>query len=87
MSHAIQIDADGQHDLNDVDKLVARSKLYPKALVSGQPIYDESISKGRYYGRFITHFLGLYRNVIVCIKRHYVWLSCISVRCLYNAYK
>ena len=56
MSHAIQIDADGQHDLNDVDQLVARSKLYPKALVSGQPIYDESISKGRYYGRFITHF-------------------------------
>ncbi|MBH0027708.1 MULTISPECIES: glycosyltransferase family 2 protein [unclassified Pseudoalteromonas] len=55
-SHAIQIDADGQHDLNDVDQLVARSKLYPKALVSGQPIYDESISKGRYYGRFITHF-------------------------------
>ncbi|KPH95944.1 glycosyl transferase [Pseudoalteromonas porphyrae] len=55
-SHAIQVDADGQHDLNDVEQLIVRSKFQPNALVSGQPIYDESISKGRYYGRFITHF-------------------------------
>ncbi|MCK8105612.1 glycosyltransferase family 2 protein [Pseudoalteromonas sp. 2CM41L] len=55
-SHAIQVDADGQHDLNDVEQLIARSKFAPTALVSGQPVYDESISKGRYYGRFITHF-------------------------------
>ncbi len=55
-SHAIQVDADGQHDLNDVEQLIARSKFAPTALVSGQPVYDKSISKGRYYGRFITHF-------------------------------
>ncbi|OUS72235.1 glycosyl transferase [Pseudoalteromonas sp. A601] len=55
-SHAIQVDADGQHDLNDVEQLIARSKFAPTALISGQPVYDESISKGRYYGRFITHF-------------------------------
>jgi len=55
-SHAIQVDADGQHDLNDVEQLIARSKFAPHALVSGQPVYDDSISKGRYYGRFITHF-------------------------------
>lgn len=55
-SHALQVDADGQHDLNDVERLLEQSKKQPLALVSGQPIYDESISKGRYYGRFITHF-------------------------------
>jgi len=55
-SHALQIDADGQHDLNDVQRLLSQSKKQPQALISGQPIYDESISKGRYYGRFITHF-------------------------------
>ncbi|MGO2011019.1 MAG: glycosyltransferase family 2 protein [Pseudoalteromonas sp.] len=55
-THAIQVDADGQHDLNDVEQLITCSKQAPKALVSGQPIYDETISKGRYYGRFITHF-------------------------------
>ena len=55
-SHAIQVDADGQHDLNDVQQLIDRSIFSPTALVSGRPVYDESISKGRYYGRFITHF-------------------------------
>lgn len=55
-SHALQVDADGQHELNDVERLLAQSKFQPQALISGQPVYDESISKGRYYGRFITHF-------------------------------
>ncbi len=55
-THALQVDADGQHDLNDVQRLLDASRKQPTALISGQPIYDESISKGRYYGRFITHF-------------------------------
>jgi len=55
-SHALQVDADGQHDLNDVDRMLKLSLENPKELLSGQPVYDDSISKGRYYGRFITHF-------------------------------
>lgn len=55
-SHALQVDADGQHDLNDVETMLRLSISQPKALLSGRPVYDESISKGRYYGRFITHF-------------------------------
>jgi glycosyltransferase involved in cell wall biosynthesis len=55
-SHALQIDADGQHDLNDVEKLLSESKRYPESLISGQPIYDESVPKHRYYARNITHF-------------------------------
>lgn len=54
-THALQVDADGQHDLNDVDKMLLESKSYPRALISGQPIYDESIPKHRYYARNITH--------------------------------
>lgn len=55
-SHALQIDADGQHNFDDIDKMLALSQEHPDALISGKPVYDESISKGRYYGRFITHF-------------------------------
>jgi len=55
-SHVIQVDADGQHDLNDVQTMIEVSQSSPNALISGQPVYDASISKGRYYGRFITHF-------------------------------
>ncbi|MGO2076736.1 MAG: glycosyltransferase family 2 protein, partial [Pseudoalteromonas sp.] len=67
-SHAIQVDADGQHDLNDVQQLIDRSKFAPTALVSGRPIYDESISKGRYYGRFITHFWVYIETVSFALK-------------------
>lgn len=55
-SHALQVDADGQHDLNDVEKLLAESRQFPAALISGKPIYDDSIPKHRYYARNITHF-------------------------------
>ncbi|MCU4676657.1 glycosyltransferase family 2 protein [Catenovulum sp. 2E275] len=55
LSHAIQVDADGQHDLNDIDKLIAKSQACPTALISGAPIYDDSISKSRFYGRYVTH--------------------------------
>lgn len=55
-SHALQVDADGQHDLGDVNKLIAESKNFPEALISGKPIYDDSIPKHRYYARNITHF-------------------------------
>lgn len=52
----IQVDADGQHNISDIEQLIALSKKYPKALISGKPVYDESIPKHRYFARFITHF-------------------------------
>jgi glycosyltransferase involved in cell wall biosynthesis len=55
-THALQIDADGQHDLNDVDKMLLESKNHPQSLISGKPIYDDSVPKHRYYARNITHF-------------------------------
>ncbi|MGR6833565.1 glycosyltransferase family 2 protein [Aliivibrio wodanis] len=54
-SHAIQIDADGQHDLEALPKLIKESETYPTALISGQPVYDESVPKSRLYGRYVTH--------------------------------
>ncbi|OCH14687.1 glycosyltransferase [Aliivibrio sp. 1S128] len=54
-SHAIQIDADGQHDLNALPKLIKESQIHPAALISGQPVYDESVPKSRLYGRYVTH--------------------------------
>lgn len=54
-SHVIQIDADGQHDLQALPKLLAASKQHPNHLISGQPIYDDSVPKARLYGRYATH--------------------------------
>lgn len=55
-THALQIDADGQHECADVPRFLAMGRETPDAVVSGQPIYDESVPKGRLYGRYITHF-------------------------------
>lgn len=54
-SHALQVDADGQHDLTDLPALLAEARQHPVALVSGRPLYDDSVPKGRLYGRYITH--------------------------------
>ncbi|MFQ2382213.1 glycosyltransferase family 2 protein [Aeromonas dhakensis] len=54
-SHALQVDADGQHDLTDLPALLAEASQHPAALVSGRPLYDDSVPKGRLYGRYITH--------------------------------
>jgi predicted LPLAT superfamily acyltransferase len=54
-THALQIDADGQHDLSDVPRFLARGAARPDAAICGAPIYDESVPKGRRYGRYISH--------------------------------
>ncbi|MCK9816563.1 glycosyltransferase family 2 protein [Pseudomonas sp. MAFF 302046] len=54
-SHALQVDADGQHDLRDVDNFVASSRAHPEALICGYPQYDRSVPKGRLYARYLTH--------------------------------
>lgn len=54
-THAVQVDADGQHDLNDLPKLLALAQENPTAVVTGIPIYDGSVPKARLYGRYLTH--------------------------------
>lgn len=55
-SHALQVDADGQHDLNDIPRFLQLSAQEPAALISGLPQYGTDIPKGRLYGRKITDF-------------------------------
>ncbi|VCU71371.1 Glycosyl transferase family 2 [Pigmentiphaga humi] len=53
-SHALQIDADGQHALADVAQFAALSRAHPQALVCGAPIYGDDAPRARLYGRWIT---------------------------------
>lgn len=55
-THAVQVDADGQHNIEDLPELAKKSSLNPEALVTGVPIYDASVPKSRLYSRYITHF-------------------------------
>lgn len=54
-THAIQVDADGQHAIEDLPRFLALAQRHPEALISGQPVYDDSIPRSRLYGRWITH--------------------------------
>jgi glycosyltransferase involved in cell wall biosynthesis len=54
-THAVQIDADGQHRAEDLGGFVDEARAYPDAVVSGTPVYDASVPKGRLYGRYATH--------------------------------
>jgi glycosyltransferase involved in cell wall biosynthesis len=65
-SHALQVDADGQHDLRDVPRFLAVSAADPAAVVCGRPIFDSSIPRVRLVSRYITHVL--------------VWLQTLSFR-------
>ncbi|MBU9867070.1 UNVERIFIED_ORG: putative LPLAT superfamily acyltransferase [Rahnella aquatilis] len=55
-THALQVDADGQHQLSDVPAMLSEARSHPDCLISGQPVYDDSVPKSRLYGRYITHF-------------------------------
>ncbi|MCU1722004.1 glycosyltransferase family 2 protein [Pseudomonas sp. 5P_5.1_Bac1] len=65
-SHALQVDADGQHDLADVSHFLEQSRAHPEALICGYPQYDDSVPKGRLYARYLTHV--------------WVWINSLSLR-------
>jgi glycosyltransferase involved in cell wall biosynthesis len=54
-SHAVQLDADGQHDIDDLDRFLTCASTHPEAVVVGRPLFDDSVPKGRYYARYLTH--------------------------------
>ncbi|MBQ0711639.1 MAG: glycosyltransferase family 2 protein [Porticoccus sp.] len=54
-THALQVDADGQHDLNDIPKFKEAVFRHPDALITGYPEYDDTVPKLRYYGRYGSH--------------------------------
>jgi len=65
-THAIQVDADGQHDLLDLPKFLQAAHEHPDALSVGVPIYGDDIPMIRKYGRKLTQAIlmlemGTYR--------------------------
>jgi glycosyltransferase involved in cell wall biosynthesis len=54
-THAVQIDADGQHTLADVRRFIDEARAYPNSVICGRPVFDASIPRARFYGRYLTH--------------------------------
>jgi glycosyltransferase involved in cell wall biosynthesis len=56
-THALQLDADGQHDADDVPRFLDAMAKHPDALVLGSPVFDASVPRSRLYGRQISRGL------------------------------
>jgi glycosyltransferase involved in cell wall biosynthesis len=67
-SHALQIDADGQHRSADIPRFISLASRYPEAVICGKPVFDDSISKLRYYARHITLFFSWLETLSTVIE-------------------
>ncbi len=57
-SHALQVDADGQHHLEDVPRFLENARNHPESLVLGSPLFDESVPKARLHGRKLSVWMA-----------------------------
>lgn len=57
-THAVLIDADGQHAIEDIKFLSETAESFPHELICGYPQFDKSIPALRYYARHITLYLN-----------------------------
>ncbi|MFY3136384.1 glycosyltransferase family 2 protein [Achromobacter xylosoxidans] len=64
-SHALQVDADGQHALADASAFAQASRARPDAVICGAPMYGDDVPRSRLYGRWLT--------------RIWVWINTLSL--------
>ena len=55
-THALTIDADGQHSAEHIADLIAQSLAHPDAMVLGVPMFDKSAPRIRIFGHKIANF-------------------------------
>ena len=55
-THALQVDADGQHHLDDTPAFLALSEQHPEAAICGRPVYGDDIPAARLHGRKVSLF-------------------------------
>jgi len=65
-THALQIDADGQHDLSAIPQFLAACQAEPHCLIGAAPVYGADAPKSRVYGRWLN--------------RVWVWINTLSTR-------
>ncbi len=63
-THALQVDADGQHALRDASGFAQASRAMPHAVICGAPVYGDDVPRSRLYGRWLT--------------RIWVWINTLS---------
>lgn len=53
-THAIQIDADRQHDPSQLPRFLEAARSHPAALILGKPIFGDDVPRSRRWGRQLS---------------------------------
>ena len=56
-THAVQLDADGQHDPTDAALFLGEARAFPEALILGRPTYGIDVPRVRLAGRQLSRVL------------------------------
>lgn len=84
-THAVQIDADGQHRIEDIPRFLSLAAQLPTALVCGKPIFDQSAPRARLWGRKLSIGLSWLETCstaiadILCGFRVYPLAACLEL--------
>src|SRR5262245_53499988 len=84
-THALQIDADGQHQVSDIPRFLERAVAHPQALIVGCPEYGATVPWLRFYARYLNgvwvwiNTLSLQINDSMCGFRVYTLPSIIAL--------
>jgi glycosyltransferase involved in cell wall biosynthesis len=54
-THALTMDADGQHPAELIPRFIAASEQHPQALVLGKPVFDRDAPRARVLGRKVSN--------------------------------
>jgi glycosyltransferase involved in cell wall biosynthesis len=55
-THALTMDADGQHPASLIPAFIAKSRAHPDALILGRPVFDSSAPRIRVLGRKLSNW-------------------------------
>ncbi|HYC57315.1 MAG TPA: glycosyltransferase family 2 protein [Candidatus Binatia bacterium] len=53
-THALEMDADGQHDTGDVPRFLELMRAHPHAFVMGVPVFGDDVPRARLWGRQLS---------------------------------
>jgi len=56
-THALQVDADHQHDLGEVGTFLQVGRAQPETVIAGYPRFDATVPPSRKYGRWFNDLL------------------------------
>jgi len=67
-THALQIDADGQHAVEDIPGFLALAAEHPGSMICGEPVFGEDMPRLRFYARYLTLFLSWLESLSLEIR-------------------